>query len=146
MPTGGEGWRRLNPLGCYLFWVGSPSLIPGLTSSLDFRWALLFPLHMDQGLNSPSFLEILKGLLHPWWLSGKESACNTADMEVRVRSLGQEDPLQEEMATYSSILAWEIPRTEEPDGLQSMGSQEPDTTWQLNNNRWYGLQTLRWKL
>ena len=101
---------------------------------------------MDQGLNSPSFLEILKGLLHPWWLSGKESACNTADMEVRVRSLGQEDPLQEEMATYSSILAWEIPRTEEPDGLQSMGSQELDTTWQLNDNRWYGLQTLRWKL
>ena len=43
--------------------------------------------------------------------------------ETWVRSLGQEDPLQEEMATHSSILAWEIPRTEEPGGLQSMGSQ-----------------------
>ena len=36
---------------------------------------------------------------------------------------GQEDPLEEEMETYSSILAWEIPGTEEPEGLQSMGSQ-----------------------
>ena len=37
--------------------------------------------------------------------------------ETRVQSLGWEDPLQKEMATYSSILAWEIPRTEEPGGL-----------------------------
>jgi len=37
--------------------------------------------------------------------------------------LGWEDPLEEEMATHSSILAWRIPWTEEPDGLQSMGSQ-----------------------
>ena len=43
--------------------------------------------------------------------------------ETWVRSLGGEDPLAEEMATPSSILAWEIPRTEEPGGLQSMGSQ-----------------------
>ena len=43
--------------------------------------------------------------------------------ETWVPSLGQEDPLEEEMATHSSILAWEIPRTEEPGGLQSMGSQ-----------------------
>ena len=43
--------------------------------------------------------------------------------EMRVRSLGQEDPLQEGMATHSSILAWRIPGTEESGGLQSMGSQ-----------------------
>ena len=43
--------------------------------------------------------------------------------ETWVRSLGQEDPLGEEMATHSSILAWEIPWTEEPGGLQSTGSQ-----------------------
>ena len=42
---------------------------------------------------------------------------------VLVRSLGQEDPLQKEMATHSSILAWDIPWTEEPGGLQSTGSQ-----------------------
>ena len=41
--------------------------------------------------------------------------------ELQVQSLGQEDPLEEEMATYSRILAWRIPWTEEPGGLQSMG-------------------------
>ena len=45
-----------------------------------------------------------------------------------VRFLGQEDPLEEEMATHSRILAWGIPRTEEPGGPRSMGSQESDTT------------------
>ena len=43
--------------------------------------------------------------------------------ETQVQSLGWEDPLEKEMATHSSILAWRIPWTEEPDGLQSMGSQ-----------------------
>ena len=43
--------------------------------------------------------------------------------EMWVRSLGQQDPLEEEMATHSSILAWKIPWTEEPDELQSMGLQ-----------------------
>ena len=43
--------------------------------------------------------------------------------EVWVRSLGQEDPLEEEMATHSSVLAWRIPWTEEPGGLQPMGSK-----------------------
>ena len=43
-----------------------------------------------------------------------------------VRLLHQEDPLEKEMATHSSILAWRIPWTEEPGGLQSMGSQESD--------------------
>ena len=42
---------------------------------------------------------------------------------MRVHSLGQEDPLEEGMATHSSILAWEIPWTEEPGGLQSIGLQ-----------------------
>ena len=43
--------------------------------------------------------------------------------ETQVRSLGCEDPMEKGMATYSSILAWEIPQTEEHDRLQSMGSQ-----------------------
>ena len=46
-----------------------------------------------------------------------------AMQETRVQSLGWEDPLEKEMATHSSILAWRIPWTEEPGGLQSMGSQ-----------------------
>ena len=43
--------------------------------------------------------------------------------ETRVRFLGQEDPLEKEMAIHSSTLAWKIPWTEEPGGLQSMGTQ-----------------------
>ena len=48
--------------------------------------------------------------------------------KTQVRSLGLEDPLEEGMATHSSILAWKIPWTEEPGGLQTMGLQESDTT------------------
>ena len=47
--------------------------------------------------------------------------------ETWVRSLGQEDPLEKEMATYSSVLAWEILWTEEPGGPQFMGSQNSQT-------------------
>ena len=46
-----------------------------------------------------------------------------------VRSLGREDPLEKEMATHSSILAWEIPRTEEPGRIQSIGSQTVEHNW-----------------
>ena len=48
--------------------------------------------------------------------------------ETGVPSLGQEDPLEKKMATHSSILAWKIPRTEEPGQLQFMGHKESDTT------------------
>ena len=48
--------------------------------------------------------------------------------EIWVQFLGWEDPLEKEMATHSSTLAWRIPCTEEPDRLQSTGSQESDTT------------------
>ena len=51
--------------------------------------------------------------------------------ETWVRSLGWEDPLEKELATHSSILAWRIPWTVEPGGLQSMGSQR-DTTERLH--------------
>ena len=49
--------------------------------------------------------------------------------EMEVRSLGGEDPLEEGMATHSSILAWKIPWAEEPSGLQSMGSQRTGHDW-----------------
>ena len=49
--------------------------------------------------------------------------CLPAIRETRVRSLGREDPLEEEMATHSSILAWKIPWKEKPGGLLSVGSQ-----------------------
>ena len=52
-----------------------------------------------------------------------------AMQETWVRSLGREDPLEKEMATHSSILAWKIPWTEEPGGLQSTGSQRVRHDW-----------------
>ena len=56
----------------------------------------------------------------PWWLSSKESACSARDVSL---ILGHEDPLEKELATHSSILAWEISWTEEPVRLQAVGSQ-----------------------
>ena len=54
--------------------------------------------------------------------------------ETQVQSLGQEEPLEKGMATHSSILAWRIPKTEEPAGLQTMGSQKvSDTTERLTH-------------
>ena len=51
--------------------------------------------------------------------------------EMWVQSLGEEDPLEEEIATHSSMLAWKIPWAEESGGLQSTGSQKSDTTERL---------------
>ena len=82
--------------------------------------------HMSQFLESVSFSMYLYGLSR--WLTGKEAFC-------RCRRCGfhpcggthREDPLEKEMATYSSILAWEISWTEEPGGLQPMGLQKSQT-------------------
>ena len=52
--------------------------------------------------------------------------------ETWVQSLGQEDPLEKELETHSSILAWRIPWTEELGGLQSLGHKELDTTERLH--------------
>ena len=53
----------------------------------------------------------------------KNLPANAGDIKTRVSSLGREDPVEEGMAAHSSILAWRIPWTEEPGGLQSMGLQ-----------------------
>ena len=55
--------------------------------------------------------------------------------ETWVRSLGQKDPLEKETTTHSSILAWRIPRTEEPEGWHSMGSQRVGPDWKTNTHR-----------
>ena len=85
------------------------------------------------------FVQTIKALvlikLNLMWSSASQVAlvvknlpANTEDIEIWVPFLGQEDPLEEEMATHSSILAWRIPWTEEPGRLQSMRSQESDMT------------------
>ena len=58
----------------------------------------------------------------------KNPLANVETQEMRVRSLGQEDPLEGDMATYSNIFAWRTAWTEEPGGLQSIGLQESDMT------------------
>ena len=55
-----------------------------------------------------------------------------AMLEIWVQSLSREDPLEKEMASHSSILAWRIPWTEEPGGLQSTGGKESDRTERLH--------------
>ena len=71
----------------------------------------------------------------PLGFSGGSSVKNlSAVRETWVRSLGRESPLEEGMATHSIILAWRIPWTEEPGGLQSMGSQELDLTCELSHH------------
>ena len=67
------------------------------------------------------------GLLR--WLGGKESTCKRRRHRRHVQSLGREDPLGEEMATHSCILSWTIRWTEEPCGLQSLGSQRGRPNW-----------------
>ena len=70
-----------------------------------------------------------KGIGYPFQYSGASLVAQMvkylhAMQETWVRSLGWEEPLVEEMATHSSVLAWKIPRTEEPTGLQSIGSSQ----------------------
>ena len=67
-------------------------------------------------------------VIPPWWLNGKEPTCVCRKPG---QSLGREDPLNKEMATQSSTLTRQIPWTEEPGGLQSMGHKELDMTEQL---------------
>ena len=78
-----------------------------------------------------SFIQKIFECLLPCYLSLCGSACDSGYLGL-IPGLGWEDPLKKEMATYSSILAWRIPWTEEPGGLQSMGSQNP-----MDQNRVY---------
>ena len=74
--------------------------------------------------HNKQWLGILGGL--PRWLSGKEFACNAGVTGDAGLICGLEDPLDQAWATPSNILAWKISWTEEPGGLQFMGSREPD--------------------
>ena len=70
----------------------------------------------------------------------------SATQESQVWSLGQEDPLEEGMETHSSVLAWRIPWTQEPGGLQSMRSQRRGHDWATNTSTTHWCFWLPWKL
>ena len=81
----------------------------------------------------------------PWWF--RESASNAEDPGS---TLGQEDPLKKGMTTHSRILAWEIPWTEKPGGLQSISHKESDTTERQIHTHlaieiWDSLKLLHWR-
>ena len=105
------------------WWTGKPGVLQSMAShrvghdwATELNWTELWKKKWKK-----------KGA---WWLSGKELL--PAMQETWVWSLNQEDPLEKEMATHSSILAWEIPQTEEPSRLHSMGYQK---SWmQLNSS------------
>ena len=88
--------------------VGCHALLQGIFPIQGWNPHLLGPLHCRPGDSD-----------------GKESACNSGDPDSI-------DPTEKGLATYSSILAWKIPWTEEPGGLQSMGSQRVGHDWGTN--------------
>ena len=99
--------------------VEEQSLNHWTTKEVPVYWILLRPMATPEKCHSQGELNHCRmryGL--PWWLSSKSEPMQ----ETRIQSLAGEGPLEKEMATHSIILAWEIPWTEEPDGLQSIGS------------------------
>ena len=95
--------------------------------SIAITCRIVFPIKLGQWLNDLIYsVDRCFNFMNDYGSNGKASACSAGD---RVRSLGWEDPLEKEMATHSSTLAWKIPWTEEPDGLQSMGLQSIGHDW-----------------
>ena len=90
-----------------------------------------FPTELTMVPTLFSVLYYLWGL--PWWFSGKECVCQCR--RRRVWSPGWEEPLEKEMATHSSILAWLIPWTQEPGGLQATGSKRVGHDWATKQDR-----------
>ena len=99
-----------------------------LSNKSHYFTAFLTSVEISVTLVLGSDYAIAKGL--PWWLSSKESTCQRSR-----GSLGWEDPLKKEMATHSSLLAWEIPWTEEPGMLQRVGSQRVGHNWVTEEQR-----------
>ena len=109
-------------------------------SKVKSSWAALF--ENDSNYARFYFVIPIWASLEVWFRCQKFSHCQfqffqcknlPAVRETWVRSLGWEDPLEEGMATHSSILAWRIPWTEEPGGLQSMGSQRVGHNWAIKH-------------
>ena len=115
--------------------IGRPatlgSWVPWDFDSKHSSGAILSFIHINYNL-----VGTIAGL--PRWSTGKESACRCRRGRRDGRSVGQEDSLEEEMATHSSTLAWRIPWTEKPGRLQSIGSQRVGQEWR-DLARTYGI-------
>ena len=100
---------------------------------MEAYWLIVFTYEIIQNNFSPTDFPVCVEIkIRDSKIAGGSVAKNLPVMlevqETWVRSLGGEDPLEKEMAAYSSILACEIPWTADPGGLQSMGCKESDTT------------------
>ena len=104
---------------------GSPETIKIIVNIVSYELKSLESINPDIKKEKKIKCWIWEVIGLPRWLSGKESACQAGDMGSITDG---EDPLEKEMAIIFNILAWEIPWTEEPGGLQSMGSQK-SWTW-----------------
>ena len=120
-----------------LWRLGLPFLWPGEKQFLPLPGCSEYVLFITHSSGSLVFLPDYLFLAH--WYSGKRASLVTQTVknlpameEVRVRSLGLEDSLEKGMATHASILARRIPWTEEPGGLQSMGSRRVRHNWVTN--------------
>ena len=106
------------------------------TLEINIYWKEHWFVHVYSQLSTKIFL------LSLWNIGGEKGASLVVQLvknlpamqETWVWFLDQEDPLEKEMATRSSILAWRIPRTEEPGGLQSMGLQESGMTERVSTH------------
>ena len=113
-----------------LFRSEHPGLISFRMDWLDFlavqgtlKSLLLYMVSFSLHISQSSLLPLSEMCPTHASLVAQTEKCLPTMRETQVRFLGWEDPVEKEMAIHSSILAWRIPRTEEPDGLQSMGSQ-----------------------
>ena len=108
-------------------WIGRLGIIKrSVFPKLTYRFSAILV-----RISESYFVDTDKLILKVIWASlvAQRLKCLPARQETWVQSLGQEDPLEKEMATHSSILAWRIPWTEEPGGLLSMGSQRVRHDW-----------------
>ena len=122
--------RRL----CNLIWILKKALSVYRNNRAENGNHLLWKVyHFDGMIYKEEGLDVASSEFHlvkSGGASGKEPICQRRRHErLQVWSLGQEDPPEEGMATHSSILAWRIPWTEDPGGLQSIGSQKVRHDW-----------------
>ena len=109
----------ISPIRVLAHSMVSKIYIPVRASSLGIQRLLVIP----RKQNEARFSGIFENIELPRWLGGNESTCQSGDARDMSWISGVERPPGRGMATHSSILAWKIPRAEEPGGLESMGLQ-----------------------